>query len=215
MKQRYLKDDKIKKGTNVDLGSLMLFDEPEWRARTIGAKRVFNASLFRSYLVVCILLLGIILITPIMAEFTIDAGYSIFILVLVALSSLLFAPMFFAFYRNGRADPVAGLYTEGFLLFNRIFVPYDQVEGIDEKVSGNSILGQVAMVYLVPKGKGKKSSLFLLLGVPKTFLGNEGLDMLHRSIKGTQSGELPPKMVVYGGRGGVAKREYVPEVEDV
>jgi hypothetical protein len=210
LKQQYLKDDKLEKGTDIPMGSLMLYEEGEWRARTLYARRVFMANIARGYFLTWFFLLPFSVVMLFLNDWLDPPQFWGFILLVLVITSAVFGPIAYVIHRNGKAEPVAGLYTQGLLLFNRIFVPYDQIESFEEKVAGNALFGRITLVHLLPKETGGKSKLLPLLAVPKGFLGQEGMLALYRAIEVPHQDDGPPTLVVYRGKGGVAKREYVP-----
>lgn len=50
--------------------------------------------------------------------------------------------------------------------------------------------------------------------VDTVFLGPDGVYRLYRMMETIKNDERPPKLVVYRGKDGVAKREYIPQVVD-
>jgi hypothetical protein len=196
LKQQYVKDDKLVSGSDVALGTLMLYDEAEWRARTIGARNDIITHNVRSMVFVWLITIILVVTLLLLIDLFDNPDDWFFFLFLISLTTLPFILLIYVIDSYSHADPVPGLYTNGFLLFNRIFVPYYQLLEIEERRINNPIQGRIDMVYLVPKSKRKKSDLTSFLSTSRDFLGEEGVVMLYEVTWGKRSDDGPTKMFV-------------------
>ncbi|UCC93593.1 MAG: hypothetical protein JSW25_02720, partial [Thermoplasmata archaeon] len=163
MKQQYLKDDRLRRSRDIDLGDLMLYDEIEWRKRTVAARDMFMENNLKSFAIVILPVLAFVVLMTIVFDWLERDGFWTFIILILILTGIPNLPSAYIIHRNGKAKPVAGLYTNGILLFNRLFVPYGEVDRIEEGPVGNRVFGKMILVFLIPKGKRRFSRLHTLL----------------------------------------------------
>ncbi|MCJ2539949.1 MAG: hypothetical protein LN414_01615 [Candidatus Thermoplasmatota archaeon] len=214
MKIKYIEEGLVKKADTVDMGALLVYPEEEWRRRyrTMIRQDLRNNAKFCSLLFI-IILVPIFAFTQFLGEilslqdilWIIVASYFPFIFVLVIIIIK---------FRQRSQLPPEGLYEEG-VFVGLTFVPYEEVQDVTENTVKNFLVGRIErwQLKLKPADRGRLELDYI--EVDALIFGFAGLARLHELVWMARERDGPPKLVVYRGKGGVAKREYVPEAEDV
>lgn len=214
MKIKYIEEGLVKKADTVDMGALLLYPREEWDRR-------FRNLMYRDSKIVIkisVLIIGLPLVILFLVTRWLDQPLNpMFFSGLLVLSILplltIVSALHYLLWSKDRS-PVIGLYERG-IMDNLFFVTYEEIEKFEENKLKSPFVKE--RTYLSLEFKPAERKWYQPKGtmVDTEFLGPEGVYYLHWAIKAAKEGqEGPPKLVVYRGRGGVAKREWVPEVED-
>jgi hypothetical protein len=217
LKVNYIKDGLVETKDNIDeldMGGLLVYPENEWRKRYRSmyirdTKNVMKLCVI-IFLIVVIPIWGLTLIRGIDPPMILFIAASSFGFIPLATVLLIFLPIILF---HAKRHPTEGLYEHGAFL-ERTFIPYDEVVDLEMTEIKNIIVGRLEKWKLMykPAERGKLVMDHML--VDMKLLGFEGMALLYDKVKESKTSKDPPKLVVYRGKGGVGKREYVPQTDD-
>ncbi len=198
-----------------DTGRLLIHSRDDWDRRYTKVfyrdmKKILLLFGVPLYIVVIVITLFVWRLgIPSVPAFAIGSAVVTSILVGV----ILYASFHYLWSRHKR--PVRGLHERGIMTFGP-FIPYEKIKKIEEIEARAVMIKRITYLTLIFGPPDRKLFQPFRTVVDSELLGHDGIAYLFSAVKAAKEGqEGRPAMVVYGGRGGVAKREYVPEVEDV
>jgi hypothetical protein len=206
VRQQYIEEGRVRTAPSIDRGEPLVYTEEVWRERySKFQERTLKTQFILLVVTYIVLIISVVVATAGIEGIPIELPILLFIMMTVVVWVPGILAMVMNRYQTSRM-PAPGLYEGGVQMLPGLFVPYDEVESleqVDRGPGGRRLSGKA--IRLHPRYKRKPFRPIEVSGywfLQVEFLGEGGIAELERRVLGPgEHVQDPPRLVLYGRRG--------------